>query len=232
MRTVIVIMVATMALQTSIVGHPAVGGGRAVKYTPVPLVVTVYDLDSDGVPCGICSDGQGGYSDGVDGVSANIDQYGDIIINFQTTKAKIRGLHYDYSQALGGQPAGWTAPPDGPNNYFSTIAGPGAVALQTMLVGAAECLEGGPSDTFTDFNQTQYRHDFHRPLNSFDVSTTSFLVVTRTSSTIWDVEPKSADCNTGSPKVIRLFQTPTRANFSFTDDGLFYMPFKMTLQAK
>src|SRR6476646_929411 len=67
---------------------------------PVALTVTVHDTDSTGTLCQICSDGGGAYVDGTDGVSANIDQYGNIIINFQTGRNPLRKLHYEYSGAL------------------------------------------------------------------------------------------------------------------------------------
>ena len=99
-------------------------------HTPVPLIVTMNactlglaeicgdDFERDG-------SGNTTYTDGQDGVRASIDQYGNVIIDFQTTRAKIRGLDYKY----GSDPA---PPGGGSNHYFSTIGG---TALQAMPEG-------------------------------------------------------------------------------------------------
>jgi hypothetical protein len=60
------------------------------------------------------------------------------------------------------------------------------------------------------------------------------LVVTRPTATTWEVEPKAAGCNLSPavPSVGRLLETPTVGKLKFTDDGLYYMPFKMLLTAK
>jgi hypothetical protein len=192
--------------------------------TPVALTVTVHATDSSEAPCHICSDDQGPYIDGVDGVAAHLDQYGNIIINFQTGPTPVRKLHYEYA-AVDGQPI---PPSDPPNNYFSTILGPGAVPLQKMGLGATECLAGGPVATLDDFDRTQYRFDFHREWGGFDFSNTSYLVATHDSPTTWQVEPKPDPCNPVD-SVIRLLQTPSRAKFSFTDHGLYPARFRMTL---
>ena len=87
-------------------GAPAKPG----PYTAVPLNVTVNACDPPTASeiCGdgfeLDADGNTTYSDGQDGVSARIDVYGNIIIDFQTTRAKIRGLVYKYGPA--------PAPPD------------------------------------------------------------------------------------------------------------------------
>jgi hypothetical protein len=202
---------------------------KSATTKPVPLRVTVHDTDSDGFACGMCSDGLGDYVDGIDGVAAALDQYGNIIINFQTGRSPVRKLHYDYSFPLQGQTL--QPPTDPPNNYFSTVGLPGSPLRQLMPVGSEQCIVGGPLATLDDFDKTQYRNVFHREWAGFDYTDTSYLVVTRTSTTTWEVEPKSASCNTGIPKVMRLLQTPTRRQFNFTDDGLYQMPLRMTLTA-
>ena len=100
-------------------------------HTPVPLIVTMNACDTS-VLAEICGDdyeldgsGDTTYTDGQDGVRASIDQYGNVIIDFQTTRAKIRGLVYKYGSMQ--------APPGGgSNHYLSTIEG---TALQAMLIG-------------------------------------------------------------------------------------------------
>ena len=115
-----------MVKRFSVVALTLIGGsmllGRPIwaakpgTTAPVALTVTVHDTDTNGMACQICSDGGGGYVDGTDGVAANIDQYGNIIINFQTGRNPLRKLHYEYSGALEGQTV--HPPADPPNNYF------------------------------------------------------------------------------------------------------------------
>lgn len=43
------------------------------------------------------SDGMGEYVDGVAGVSARLDRYGNLIVNFQADRTGRRQVHFDYS---------------------------------------------------------------------------------------------------------------------------------------
>jgi hypothetical protein len=184
-------------------------------YTPVPLVVTV---DSLGGTCGICGDdpdGSGVYTDGQDGVKATIDQYGNIIIDFQTTRTKIRGLRYRY-------PATTPVPPgDGLHHYFSTIP-LDRRPLQTMatdeLIHVASC------PLYDDASgRPQYRHGFYRDCQSGVVDGAK-LLVTRTSSG-WVVEPEPG-------ALAWVFSITTTGRTQIVDYGLISLPFKMTLTAK
>jgi len=208
-------------------------GALAAKtqtYTPVPLVVTVEAADSNNVACKICSDGLGDYSDGVDGVSANIDQYGNLIINFDDAQTPFRKLDFDYSNPV--NPSNAFRPPASQNSYLSTVPGPNNVPIQNLSVGAEQCVQLGISFTDTDKAKTQYRDSFHRNLTNFDVSQASYGVVTRTSSTTWELEPKVSSCNTGVATEGELITTPSVGKFVFTDRGAWYLPFKMSLRAK
>lgn len=196
-------------------------GQKPGTYPPVPLIVTIDPLnDPSGNPqCGICGDGLGDYVDGQDGVKATIDQYGNIIIDFQTTRTKIRGLQYHY-------PVGSTAPPgDGSqsHHYISTIS-LGSGALQAMAVPAsiyvASCpLYDDPS------GQPQYRHGFYRDCGSGLGPQGSRLVVTRRAMNEWEVEPES-DASA------RVFSATTKGRAQVVDYGLMSLPFRMTLTAK
>src|SRR5258707_11284276 len=85
----------------------------------VPLVVTVEGFASDGSPCRICGDGLGDYVDGESGVSARLDQYGSLIINFDATaSAGVLNLQFDYSDPL--DPLDTLAPPAPVSSYIST----------------------------------------------------------------------------------------------------------------
>ena len=165
-------------------GALTMAGAKPGTVTPVPLEVVIRRLAPGRR---ITSDGQGPYSDGVDGVAAQIDQYGNVILNFQTTQSAIRKVHFDYSDPLGATGA---PPVDGnnviapPNSYFATLH-PNGPKLQGMAVGSSLCLEAGFSFTLDDASRTQYRHSFHRDLGRpIDFTDTSYLVATRTETRV------------------------------------------------
>ena len=190
-------------------------GQKPGTYTPVPLRVTVHSVDSAGHQCAICPDGAGDYIDGQKGVKATIDQYGNVIIDFQTTRTNMRWLHYQY-------PAGTPIPPgDGSHHYFSTIKLDGR-PLQTMatddVIHVASCpLFDDPS------GQLQYRHAFYRDCQSGVVDGVG-LVVTRTNSG-WDVEPEPG-------ALAWVFSITTTGRTQVTNYGLMSLPFSMTLTPK
>ena len=194
---------------------------RPGTYEPIPLTVTVHARDSLGVPCGICGDAADSagapidtvYTNGDQGVEASIDKWGNLIIDFQTTKAQIRGLVYDYTN----DPANPTpAPPGtGSNQYLSTIGG----NLGLMLVG--EWIDVASCPLYDD--ELSYRHSFYRDCQSGLGSVGSPLRVTRISATTWEVE-------TTGPA--RVFGIATKGRAQVQDFGEFSLPFKMTLTAQ
>jgi hypothetical protein len=194
-------------------------GQKAGRYTPVPLIVTVHDaIDSENNQCAICSDGLGDYIDGQEGVKATIDQYGDIIIDFQTTATEIRGLQYHY-------PATTAVPPAaGTHDYISTLP-LGNGPLQLMPIGGAILVASCP--LYTDpSGQPQYRHGFYRDCGSGLGPEGSKLVVTRTAIDEWVVEPEPGAW-------ARVFSATTKGRTQvFVYGDLMSLPFKMTLRAK
>lgn len=96
------------------------------------------------------------YTNGDQGVAASIDKWGNLIIDFQTTKAQIRRLVYDYTNDPSNPT---TAPPGtGAHHYLSTIGG----NLGTMQVGQAIDVASCP---FYGDNPS-YRHSFDRACQS------------------------------------------------------------------
>jgi hypothetical protein len=218
-----------LVVLAGLVYGPGAGRASAAKPAPppppVPLVVTVEALDSAGNPCRICEDGLGNYENGIDGVTANFDPYGNLIINFNATQSPIvRKLSFDYSDQLSGPPF---SPPAALNSYLSTGTHPSGF-IQNMAVGTAQCINSNITFTDNDQHQTLYRTHYRRALSSFDVSQTSYLVVTRTGPDTWELEPKAAACNTNAP-VAKLFSYYTHGHSEITDHGLYSMTFKMTL---
>lgn len=213
MRNLFVMCVLSIALAPGSSG----AGQKPGTYTPVPLTVTV---DSLGGSCGICGDGVGGsgvYIDGQEGVKATIDQYGSIIIDFQTTRTKIRGLKYHY-------PGPSAVPPgDGSHHYFSTLSLNAGGALQDMGLGSSVYVASCP--LYDDpSGRPQYRHGFYRDCQGGFGQEGSRLVVTRT-VTGWEVEPEPG-------AIARVFSITTTGRTQVVDYGLMTLPFKMTLTAR
>jgi hypothetical protein len=189
----------------------------------VGLTVTVQPTDSAGNTCRICSDGLGSYVNGVDGVSAKLDQYGNLIIAFTPT----RKLTFDYTTPV--LPGNVPNIPPAYDSYMSTRFHPEG-NIQDMPVGAAQCMESiiifhdGPGN-----HSTLYNNDFHR--NTGSLGDTAYAVITRTSTTTWEAEPKelAGECNSADATIARVSSQPTSGPGSGTNYGRFYMPFKMTL---
>jgi hypothetical protein len=82
-----------LVVLAGLVYGPGARSASAAKPAPplpaVPLVVTVEAFDSASNPCRICEDGLGNYENGIDGVTANFDGYGNLIINFNATETPI-----------------------------------------------------------------------------------------------------------------------------------------------
>lgn len=217
---------------TVAIGILTVSAGLAAQRpnttTPVPLTVVV---DDDGTS--ITSDAGGPYVDGQDGVAANIDKYGNLIINFQTGKTPVRKLYYDYSDPQDGQlPGGLLAPP---NNYVSTIRQEGdTTKMQDLAIGQSQCVRANVTYT-TDDEKTQFRLLFQRSGTGADVEETAYLRATRTENETdgrrtWTVESESSSgCDNGYPGIARLIDTPLVGKFRYTDRGRYHMPFRLFL---
>lgn len=209
--------------------------GKPNTVSPVPLIVTFDDS------LAIASDDGRPYTDGVDGISAAFDQYGNLIIDFQTTRTPLRKVHYDYGEPLFGGSA--LLPADPPDNYLSTVRLPGGGPLQMLPTGASQCVRA--YFTYTDdARTTQYRLAFQRATGTIDVSDSSYLRVVKTTAG-WDVTSDGAldaDGNCVSrhdPLAIQpgafatvLIETPLSGKWSFVSDGYYDMPMQLTLTAK
>ena len=120
-------------------------------------------------------------------------------------------MGFDYSAPYSGPdvdpPATPKPPVSGiyPDVFLSTIPQTGAVSytpIQSLSIGASECVELSWSYTLNDSKKTQWRHNFHRTSSAsgLDMSQTAYAVVSRLNADSWEVEPSStASCNSGSP---------------------------------
>jgi hypothetical protein len=186
---------------------------------PVSLIVTVNACD-DSKATEICGDGfstEAGntiYTSGIDGVEAKIDQYGNLIINFQTTRAAIRRLVYKYGAAV-------PMPPGvGSDHYMATLG----ANLHTMPDGTSVSVRSCP--VYNDeAAQQQYLHSFDRDCSAGRLG--SALLVTRMDATTWEVEP---DPSTGA--MAYVFSRSIKGRSPLVPYGNISLPFKMELRAK
>ena len=185
------------------------------------------------------SDGMGEYVDGVAGVSARLDRYGNLIVNFHADPKTGRQVHFDYScttsVTCGSSPS---EPPTGFQDraYISTVCpevGTGfpciSPKIQEMAVGAEQCVQ--LNWEFTDVLGQVWRNGFHRNRDLPNQDGTAYGVVTRTGADSWTVEPRAASCQGANmPGIARTFRIETvKSKFVYHDLGTFWLPFKLTL---
>ena len=212
---------------------------------PVNLKVIIQPTDSLGNTCKITSDGAGPYVHGQAGVSASFDTDGFFSVNFQTGKNVQRTVTFDYSSPYTGfdsaPPQDAHAPTSGtyPRAYLGAIPEDSStyIPAQNLPIGSSECLQLSWHYTLNDANKTQWRHNFRRTSSTdgLDVVETSYAVLTRIDANTWEVEPvASAPCNNSvpAPALARLKDTPTVSSLQLNNDGLYYLPFKLTLIRK
>lgn len=221
------------------------GGGNS----DVPIRVSIADRSSTLPPIPpdylVESDGMGEYVDGVDGVSARLDRYGDLIVNFQADpRTGRRRVHFDYSCPANLATATVTCgsypvdPPTGLQDraYISTVCreiGTGfpctGPKIQEMHDGTEQCVQ--LNWEFTDDVGQSWRNGFHRNRDLPNQAGTAYGVVTRIDANTWTVEPSGASCQGDNmPGVARTFRIETvRSKFVSHDFGTFWLPFKLTL---
>jgi hypothetical protein len=206
------------------------------KLTPVPLVVTLQPTDSASTPMQTTSDGAGDYAHGVDGVSAVINEFGGITIDFQPTAASTRRVQFDYSTPVAGTgPSGTpVAPPPGTPTYsgLRTHLTSANTPLQTMAVSTTQCIALGTAFTYTDGRS--YRNSYQADnIAAIDTTATAFGQVTRLNGDTWLLESREGTCNpveTGRAHRAKLVKgTTVRGRTTYTDEGAFVMGFSMLL---
>jgi hypothetical protein len=227
------ILIAGLAIGTAI----PLAAQKASTATEVLLEVTVSDrtLSED---YRIESDGLGDYVDGQDGVSARLDQYGNLIVNSQSTRRGTRRVSFDYSCAYAGSPQCGVAPIDPPSglhdrSYISTLC-PDDPALnctkiQQMAVNTSQCVQ--LNWQFIDHQGRQWRNGFQRTRDLPDSEGTAYAVVTRTGIDGWTVQPSAPNCAGANPNVARTFQVETlKSKWIYSHGEPYWLPFKLTLR--
>lgn len=229
LASVVLVFVAT--------NSPASAQKKPQTNTPIPLIVTVHSVHSDpdgegpltADDCGICGDAyplDTDYTDGAEGVKAVIDQYGNLIIDFQTSRTQERGLLF--------RDADGSKFSTGTNQYMATITrstDPPFSPLQTAPLNVPQNVRSCP--TYDDeVNQRRYVHSFQRDCfvsGSAEGGDSSFLVVTRIlvdGDVRWTVETE------GAQHEATVFHVPMNGRISNVEYVDRPLPFRMTLRAK
>jgi hypothetical protein len=204
-------------------GKKKPGGGGGL--TPLALSVTIEDTDSDNKTCDICSDGFGDYVDGQEGVSAQFDEWGNLIVSFGQRNVDFSFEHSDLAGISGSHVS----------SYIATRFTP---ALQDLAEGEENSVCAEMNWVFRDATD-QYKLLFQRdgggPLADVDAS--AWAVVTRVGPDTWSLEPRA--CNPppdgrsiGADDSAAIVSLPNRGKANVTSYGTEQMPFKLTLSRK
>jgi hypothetical protein len=217
----------------------------AQKLSTVSLNVTIEDTTSDQVtPTQVRSDALGSYSDGVDGVTAELGGNGNINILFWPSRGTPqRNVYFNHSHVDGqffsgplpGSPfQGGQIPPSGYGNdphLYSHPPNPELatpyVAIQNMAVGTAQCVQF--------YWAWGYRDLFHYAQANTANTPTAFAVVSRDTVDQWTVgtPPSGFGCPVNDPVTLVVHDVATSRNQTTTvQDGNFYLPFRLTLRRK
>jgi hypothetical protein len=232
-------VIGVLALLTMVSPLTAQKGGGA---SDVRLRVSIADRSTT-EDYRVESDG-GEYVDGEQGVSARLDRYGDLIVNFQVDPRNWRRqVRFDYSCTANpdttvGACAPRAEPPSGLQDraYISTVCREvftgfpcSSPKIQEMAVGTEQCVQ--LNWEFTDVFEQHWRNGFHRNRDLPLQEGTAYGVVTRTGDDTWTVEPRAASCQGDNmPGIARTFRIETvRSKFVFNDFGTFWLPFNLTL---
>ena len=194
-------------------------GGGAGSQTPVALSVTIEDTDSNNNACDICSDGDP-YVNGQEGVSAQLDEWGNLIVAFGQRSVDFSFEHPDLASASGSHVSSYIA---------TRRSGP----LQSLAEGTSVCAE--MNWVFRDA-ANEYKLLFQRdgggPLADVDAS--AWAVVTRVDEDTWSLEPRACDAPpdgrfAGADYEAALMSLPNRGKADVTAYGIEAMPFRLTL---
>ena len=188
---------------------PLLFAGSAKNQSQTSMVATFRDDPT--IPDRIQSDGAGSYEDGLQIVKAIIDRQGDFDLDTNAGGGPgARTVFLDFSAAasIGANPPFTSGYVDG---YLSTGGG----GLPQMAVGSFRRMRLHVSlpGYFLDFNPNAFPD-------------TSNVLVTRTAPDAWSIEATSSDI----AKLTRI--TTVRGKTVLTDEGNFFMPFKLTVKTK
>jgi len=244
--TLLTFLVCTLAMAPVKAGHlKSVSLKVTVNATQQfdPLTGTATDISPDSL---------GQYLDGQQGVCANFDTSGDLIINFDcVTSATPRRLGLNLGTFLV-LPTGGTnacSPPsiissnNPPVAYTNYLATAGATNMPTAAFQNMTIYDGTPATIyyvqmflntqFSDASQTLYRLNYHQTLSSAfpDAALGSYTQVRRMSATEWVAEPNAPSGIAGNPPnaAMLVWVTSTGHSSATSECGFYQVPFSFTL---
>jgi hypothetical protein len=173
----------------------------------------------------VTSDGGGDYINGLQAVSAKIDQSGNFIFSCGKTgrgpsATQVRWLNYNFSDPL----PTYTARASEKGGYIATIQSSVApttfIPLQSLSVGSTECI----TMAMGLFTLADGVVNFHRqPTEDNNTTPTAYVYVTRISPTQWTmtpVPPLAGGCSTisnvGALRINTVLYGYYNMPFSFT----------------
>jgi hypothetical protein len=206
----------------------------------ISLNVSIQDNYTDGlgntVLYKIKSDGNQ-YSDGIDYVSAYIDEYGNFIFKTNTSKNSLpkRFVLYDLSDPV--DPNNTYSPGFGRGYYYqynynfttsySQFGTTPFQPLQLLNLNQQECISMTGNIDGDGVNSIfKYTVRFHATKDDLSGNPTAFAIVTRTSENQWKIEPASCDV----PNNIGDLWTGDNRNE--ITKGYFHLPFSFILSKK
>jgi hypothetical protein len=251
-RTILIVLVLLMCCSLPLAVSFADKPGSSAS---VALRVTLESYNSNGTLCQILPDSGGEYIDGVQGIVALFDKYGNFYYKFHKGSTS-RSVQINYSSPfLLPSPTPPDSPPFGAHTgeFVTFKSADPYVNLQDMQVGNDKCQclgTGWTLDTYENSNIT-WNNQFHRTGSAFHDNRTSYAVVTCVEAdskcTKWEIEPKKTyldgmgqpvtiACNntTGQVESVAAVVKVEAAKNKQTsiNYGLYQLPFKLTLRKK
>lgn len=200
-------------------GNKQSKGGKAAR---VPVIVTHEDRVGDRIK----SDGVA-YEDGVGGVEAYLNSAGNLIFGMDSDKSG-RKRFLDF-----------TVPATAPS---CAATGECQKDFETALVGGfmrVDALAGmAPGESAAVEAQVGFADPGGRPLQWFlrfdpsdQAGTNNVAVTCTTPAGSTECDSWTVEANDPS-SIAKLLSAPTRGRFEFTDEGNYFMPFKLTVVKK
>jgi hypothetical protein len=174
----------------------------------------------------VTSDGGGDYINGLQAVSARIDQYGNFIFSCGKTghgpsATQVRWLNYNFNDPL----PTYSARASEKGAYIATIKSSVApttfIPLQSLSVGSTECI----TMAMGLFTLADGVVNFHRqPTEDNNTTPTAYVYVTRTNLTQWTMTPVPP-LTGGCSSISNVASLRTNTNLV----GYYNLPFSFTL---
>lgn len=209
------------------VGDQGSVAAKSASLTPMALRVSIATSGTGSVQCRICDDGRGDYINGSQNVSAQFDSYGNFIFDTKAVlgKAAVRSVLFDLTDPVSTTLATPPTQDLSQSTHFATRKGQfnpdPYVPIQTMAVNTSECATLGTG--VATGGKTGYLVSFHYIQEDAPDSPTSYVKITRTTSTTWTMAPDPV-CNDPVANVAALW-----SGDGSTLVGYYNLPFFFTL---